>query len=35
MDGQNSAQTSSMDFYAQLVILEAWKKYFENLMADF
>ena len=35
MDGQNGAQTSSMDFYTQLVILEDWKKYFKNLSADF
>ena len=35
MDGQNGAQTSSIDFYTQLVILEAWNKYFKNLTADF
>ena len=35
MDGQNSAETSSMDFYAYLVTLKAWKKYFKNLTADF
>ena len=35
MDVQNGAQTSSMDFYTQLAILEAWKKYFKNLTADF
>ena len=35
MDGQNGAQTSSMDFYTQSDILEAWKKYFKNLTADF
>ena len=35
MDGQNGAQTSGMGFYTQVDILEAWKKYFKNLTADF
>ena len=35
MDGQNSAQPSSMDFYAQLGTLEAQTKYFKNLTAEF
>ena len=35
MDGQSGAQTSSMDFYTLFAILEAWKKYFKNLTADF
>ena len=34
MDGQKSAQTSSMDLYAYLVTLGAWKKYFNYLTAD-
>ena len=35
MDGQKNAETSSMDFYTQLVTLKGWKKQFENLWADF
>ena len=35
MDCQNRAQTSTMDFYAQLVTLEVSNKYFKNLTADF
>ena len=35
MDGQNGAQTPSMDFHTQLGILEAQMKYFKNLTADF
>ena len=35
MDGLKNAETSSMDFYTQLVTLKGWKKQFENLWADF
>ena len=35
MDGWKNAETSSMDFYTQLVTLKDWKKQFENLWADF
>ena len=35
MDGPKNAETSSMDFYTQLVTLKGWKKQFENLWADF
>ena len=35
MDGWKNAETSSMDFYTQLVTLKGWKKQFENLWADF
>ena len=35
IDGQKNAETSSMDFYTQLVTLKGWKKQFENLWADF
>ena len=35
MDGQKSNQTFTMDFYAQLTSIEAQKKSFKNLMADF
>ena len=34
MDGLKNAETSSMDFYTQLVTLKGWKKQFENLSAD-
>ena len=35
MDGLKNAETSSMEFYTQLVTLKGWKKQFENLWADF
>ena len=35
MDGLKNAETSSMDFYTQLVTLKGWKEQFENLWADF
>ena len=35
MDGLKNAETSSMDFYTQLVTLKGLKKQFENLWADF
>ena len=33
-DGLKDAETSSMDFYTQLVTLKGWKKQLENLWAD-
>ena len=35
MDALKNAETSSMDFWNQLVTLKGWKKQFENLWADF
>ena len=34
MDGPKNAETSSIDFYTQLVTFRGWKKQFENLLAD-
>ena len=35
MDGRKNAETSGIDLYTQLVTLNGWKKYFDNLWADF
>ena len=35
MDGLKNAETSSIDFYIQLITLKGYKKQFENLWADF